>query len=110
MISNTELADVLIERLNDLIQDPKIREDISRLIDERIVVGEQTAAHATIQVQANAAGDNTLGFLGLLNGLVGIMQEGKLRGWGYIMAVFDDDKRLVRFRRSDAEKTRVEEG
>jgi len=102
MESDSDLADAVIARLNAIIQDPAIREDVGRLVEERILVGEQTAAHPTVQVQQNAAGDSVLGFLGLLNGVVGTIAEGRLKGWGYIAAVFDDAGRLERFRRTDA--------
>jgi len=102
MVSDPELADALIERLNAIIQDPKVRGDVERLIEERILVSEQTAAHESIQVQQNAAGDAVLGFLGLLNGAVGTIKDGSLKGWGYVAAVFDDGGRLERFRRTDA--------
>jgi len=105
MLSDSELADEIIKRLNALVQDPKIRKDIEQLIENRILVGEQTAAHPAIQVQHNAAGDDTLGFLGLLNGVIGTLPEGKLKGWGYVAAVFNDAHELERFRRTDAEKS-----
>ncbi len=91
MISDSELADALVERLNAIIQDPRVRGDVERLIEERILVSEQTAAHESI-----------LGFLGLLNGAVGTIKDGNLKGWGYVAAVFDDGGRLERFRRTDA--------
>lgn len=105
MLSDSELADQIIARLNELIRDPKIRHDVGQLIETRVVVGEQTAAHSAIQVQHNAEGDNTLGFLGMLNGVIGIIPDGKLHGWGYVAAVFNDAHELERFRRTDAEKS-----
>ena len=101
-MTDAELADVLIERLNSIISDPKVREDIGRLIEERILVGEMTAAHPSVQIQQNAAGDDVLGFLGLLNGVVGTISDGKRKGWGFVAAVFDSSGRLRRFCRTDA--------
>ena len=101
-MTDAELADALIERLNAIIQDPAIRADVCKLIEERVLVGEMTAAHPSVQVQKNAAGDDVLGFLGLLNGAVGTIRGGKLEGWGYVAAVFEDEGRLERFRRTDA--------
>jgi len=102
MISDSDLADAVVERLNDLIRDPKVRGDVERLVEERILVGEQTAVHGSIQVQQNAAGDSVLGFLGLLNGVIGVIKDGSLKGWGYVAAVYDGGGRLERFRRADA--------
>ncbi len=100
MRSDSDLADEVIARLNALIQDPNICVDIEKLINVRIGVSEQTIAHPTIQV---AAESDTLGFLGLLNGIVGTISEGRLKGWGYIAAVYDDANHLTGFRRTDAE-------
>lgn len=100
MRSDSDLADEVIARLNALIQDPNIRADLEKLINERIAVSKETIDHPTIQV---AADSNTLGFLGLLNGIVGTITEGRLKGWGYIAAVYDDSGKLERFRRTDTE-------
>lgn len=102
-MTDSELADAVIERLNALIQDPAVRADVGKLVEERVPVGERTAAHPSIQVQQNIVGDNVLGFLGLLNGLIGTIPGGRLAGWGYVAAVFDEAGRLERFRRTDAE-------
>jgi hypothetical protein len=101
-MNDSELADAIVERLNALVRDPAVRADVGRLIEERVPVGEATAAHPSIQVQESAAGGSVLGFLGLLNGLIGTLPEGRLAGWGYVAAVFDDSGALERFRRTDA--------
>ncbi len=101
-MNDSDLADVLIERLNKLIEDPAVREDIGRLIETRIACSDATLKHPTIQAQEGAPDSmGTVGFLGVLNGIVGSISDGRLRGWGYIMAVFDDEKKLERFRRTD---------
>jgi hypothetical protein len=81
VISDTDLADELIGRLNKLLEDPTIQGDISALVETRIACSNATNSHSTIQ-----ASSNKIGFLGLLNGVVGTIPEGKRKGWGYITA------------------------
>ena len=110
--TDIELADAIIHRLNKLIEDTAVCVDVGKLINSRIPCSKETNEHPTIQSQLTEGeeflGDEgvpykgpTLGFLGLLNGLVGTISEGKLKGWGYVSAVFDDDGRLTHFRRTD---------
>lgn len=95
-MTDEELADEIIRRLNKLIEHPHVREDIEKLIEARIgPCRDATAAHPTIQTVGL-----TFGFLGLLNGIVGAMPPGLHEGWGYILAVFDDDMKLVSFKRT----------
>jgi len=125
-MNDSDLADVIIERLNKLIEDPAIRADVGRLIESRIGCSKATLQHPSIQAsqpekvaglcECGAYGPSSsgwcavcnpephFGFLGLLNGLVGAIPEGRQKGWGYVMAVFDDDKKLERFRRTDVTK------
>jgi hypothetical protein len=128
-MTDEELADELIGRLNRLLADPAVRLDVERLVQQRVPCSPATANHPTIQVEhtnrqettnalqrffgpefgpivAAAAGPHayegmTVGFLGLLNGVVGtIPPEGIHAGWGYIAAYFDDDGRLTHFKRT----------
>ena len=102
-MSDALLADEIIARLNRLIQDEAVRNDVWRLMETRIVVSSGTAAHGSIQVQtddANFPGSPAMGFLGLLNGIIGTIPTGKFRDWGFIAAVYDDDGKLVRFQRT----------
>ncbi len=123
-LRDSALADEIIARLNKLCEDPQVREDLGKLIETRIPCTRATFDHPTIQAtptapvaglcECGAYGPSTsgwcaicnpqptCGFLGFLNGLVGIIPDGRLKGWGFVMAVFDDDKKLQRFRRSDA--------
>jgi hypothetical protein len=113
----SRLADIVIDRLNKLIENVNVRKDVSRLINTRVTVSAETANHPTIQVQGpsnegmcecGAILDgrgcvfckSTLGMLGILNGMVGIIPEGKRKGWGFITAEFDDKSQLVKFQRS----------
>lgn len=75
---------------------------LQQLIDHRVECNEQLANHPTVQVgtyfKPNTDKSFTaVGFLGLLNGLVGIRDYGV----GYIAAVYDDDDKLTGFRLTD---------
>jgi hypothetical protein len=96
MITDEELADELIGRLNKLIENPAVRKDIGSLIDTRVGCSGTTRDHATIQV----VDGKWLGLMGVLNGLVGIMPTGHRQGWGYIAAEFSDDGVFERFKRT----------
>lgn len=92
-MTEAEIAGVIIDRLNVIIQDPNVREDVERLVETRIkATSQETLDHPSIQ-----SIDGEVGFLGLLNGILGTIPEGKFKGWGYVMAVFDDDGKLMRF-------------
>ena len=97
---NAMLADILIERLNKLIEDPAVRADISALIETRVPVGAATCVHPTLQV----VDSKFLGPLGLINGLVGVIPDGLRQDWGYIAADFDDENKLVKFMRTPMPK------
>ncbi len=102
-MTNEELADILIERLNELTRDLNIRMDVGSLIEARVKVTQQTADHPTIQVtEKGPLGPWELGVLGLLNGLCGAIPDGPKKGYGYITAVIDDNGFLESFRRTDS--------
>lgn len=88
-ITNEELADSIIERLNVLVKDPDIREDIHELIEARQPCSTASADHPTIQTVSDQseAANPLLGFLGLLNGLVGADSDGH----AYIAGSYSDD-------------------
>jgi len=96
-MNDSDLADEIIGRLNKLIEDPIIREDLGKLIETRVPCSDVTRDHPTIQ-----ASEGGVGFLGFLNGLIGTIHGERLNGWGYIAAVFDDNMKLERFRRTDS--------
>ena len=125
-LTDSDLADAIIARLNKLVEDPAIRADIGKLIENRVTCSKATLDHPSIQAgqpekvaglcECGAYGhkgwcpicnpEPHFGFLGLLNGLVGIIPEGRQKGWGFIAAVFDDDMKLTQFRRTDAPNPR----
>lgn len=94
-MKDEELADELIKRLNRLIEKPTIRQDIDALMRNKVSVAPDTAIHPTIQVDGGF-----LGFLGLLNGAVGVMGVGPRKDWGFICAEYADDGQLLRFVRT----------
>ena len=115
-IGDEELADAIINRLNKLCEDPEVRKDIAALIEERVSCSTATLNHPTIQAQTidptklrvkpgSPQPAGLVGFLGILNGLVGIMPDGPRKGWGYIAADYADDEgtNLVGFQRTKNE-------
>lgn len=116
-ITNETLADNLIDRLNALIKNPDVRKDISKLIDAKVVCSDATLNHPTIQAsgpdrdglcECGAYGGPgcslckpQFGFLGVLNGLVGIIGgTGPRASWGLITADCEDDGTIIRFMRT----------
>jgi len=103
-ISEDQCADWLIERLNKLIESPALCKDIAQLFTHRIYCCEAATQHPTLQTEVDGTGDReTLGFLGLLNGLIGTIPSGSKQGWGYITAVWQCGQ-LVRFERTDKKR------
>lgn len=100
-MTDIELADAIIERLNTLIEDPLVRHELGVIINFRFACADGLLSHPTIQVE-QAADDAppTLGFLGILNGLIGAIPDGDRRGWGWVTAEFDDQLNLIRFVRT----------
>ena len=77
-----ELARRFIDTLNGLVK--LDREAIEKLILHRVECNEELSNHPTVQVRQEQKNEYSLGTLGLLNGLVGIQDD----GWGYIAANF----------------------
>lgn len=102
-------ADYIIAFLNEVVKvDPKA---LAQLIETRVPCNEILAKHPSIQVNALDSDDLEkgfeVGFLGVLNGMVGTIPEGgEKAGWGYIAAVFEDDGSLSGFRRTDDPKVK----
>lgn len=97
------LADELILRLNALLADDAMKKALYQLTMARVEVENRLASHATIQMDVDEAGKVTMGWLGLLNGLVGCLgkEEGPLHGWGFItMQVDMNGERVTGFTRT----------
>lgn len=91
------LADQFILVLNELVGVD--RKALETLIEFRVPCDEFLADHPTVQVSVSGEGEAKscqVGLLGILNGLVGVQED----GWGYITAVFDDGHRLEKFVRT----------
>jgi len=102
------LAKEIIRRLNRLIENKDVRKDLSDLIENRIPCTDTTLRHPTIQTQT-IEGSPHIGFLGMLNGIVGVIPEGPRQGYGYIAGTFDgpDNEDLTGFRTTaPVEKTK----
>ena len=95
-MTDADLADIIIERFNKLIENPDVRADVGRLLEQRVSCSPATKDHPTIQV----VDGGVFGLLGLLNGAVGTISDGPRRGWGYISAEFSDEGKLVSFKRT----------
>ncbi len=105
--ADVDLAQELVERLNRMIEDQAARIALELLVRHPVDLPDGALAlHPTAQVwgpgeELNPASGWAITFLGMLNGIVGRIPDGKHAGWGYIAAVFgdgvDDDGSLVRF-------------
>ena len=102
-IEDEALARELVVRLNRLIEDSEVREDISSLLGSRIPVSPGVRDHPTIQISMLKESGRTdavahMGFLGLLNGLVGIRNREPRKLWGFIQAEVEDDGSITAFK------------
>lgn len=92
-------ADLIIERLNEILGHDS--EALEALIEARVPCNASMRDHPSVQVSVDGE-QARVGFLGVLNGLVGTIPSGEKEGWGYIAASFDDDTgKLLRFVRTD---------
>lgn len=95
------LANEIIDRLNKLIQNPEASELISKLVNARIEVPESLVDHPTIQVHNQPGQKPQVGFLGLLNGIVGVRED----QWGYITLGEYIDGSIEKFKITETIKT-----
>lgn len=73
------MADQFILVLNELLfADPKA---IEALVEFRVLCDDMLADHPTVVVSQDE-GCTKIGFLGILNGLVGVIESGPRSGWG----------------------------
>ena len=90
-MNDRELAQEVVDRLNDLlVSHPEMQGFLTGFIELRHPAPTQLAVeHPTIQ----ATSDYQVGFLGVLNGLVGAIRNGSpVDGYGHIAAVYSDDE------------------
>jgi hypothetical protein len=70
------------------------RAGISELFSKRVECSEQLAAHPTVQVSSKD-GKDTVGMLGLINGMFGVFDDGTKKNWGPIYCEVDEDTNLI---------------
>lgn len=70
---NYHFANTIVERLNDLIRNEGVRNDIEALIPKRVDACGETREHpsVTVVITDKKQGTGELGLLGVLNGIVG---------------------------------------
>lgn len=99
-MEDRELAKEIIKRLNSLVEDEAVRKLFENAIENRTFVSSSVIEHPTIQ--AWKVGDEyAVGFLGILNGIIGAISGGRFDRWGYISAKFTDVGELVKFELTD---------
>lgn len=99
MIDNpAKLADNVIAFLNTLLEVD--RKAITKLFDgHRVSCNDALVNHHSVQV-LDEGGKYSVGFLGILNGLVGTITDGEKIGWGHITMVIDETGLIKEFRRT----------
>lgn len=100
-LTNEELADELVVRLNKLVEDSAVREDVCKFLLKAVMpASPETQKHPTIKTDHRGE----MSFMGLLNGIVGSVPLGSTAGWGLITAVFGypDSRSSLVFRREHA--------
>jgi hypothetical protein len=84
-VVDRELAKRIVDYLNELVSlDNKAIED---LVNTRVPCNQALVNHPTCQVAVTNE-QGRVGLLGLLNGLVGVFDDGPKKGWGGIAARF----------------------
>jgi hypothetical protein len=79
----------LVARLNALLTSPEVSDAFQKVMEHRVEIDDVVLNHPTIQCSAQT---RTVGMLGLLNGIVGVLPD----EYGHIAAVYSEDK-LERF-------------
>jgi hypothetical protein len=84
-----ELANRVVLYLNQLTESD--RPAIAALITNRVPCNKELASHPTCQVGQQHGGYN-VGILGVLNGVCGVYDDGPMKGYGPIAAMFNSGK------------------
>ncbi len=94
-----ELADLIIKRMNEFCKCD--RDAINMLMNTRVHCNDDLADHPTVQVR-DYDGPTSVGLLGILNGIVGTIDEGPKKGFGLISAAMTPGGvELLHFKRTD---------
>jgi hypothetical protein len=102
-LSNLQLAEELVRRLNRLCSDDDVRQDLGELIENRINCSAATARHPAIETtllllqgsdrrDAPIASYGQVGFLGFLNGLLRVDTRSLT---SKVVALFDRHGQLI---------------
>jgi len=97
-LSKGALADLLIDRLNEILKTDPVA--LNALVSHRVPCNDELAKHSTVQVHDDGINPTTVGLLGVLNGLVGAIEDGPRKGWGFITGVSEADGSLSHFQRT----------
>lgn len=93
------LANLLIERLNEIARHDPVA--MGLLVGVRVRCNDALADHPTVQVHHfDKDKPPVVGMLGIINGLVGVIDDGPKKGWGLITAICEDDGSVSGFRRT----------
>ncbi len=90
------LASVLCDRLNAMLDDEHVQRALYDLSQARVQVHRELGPHPTIQVDAES-GPYTVGFIGMLNGIVGALPDSHpdYPGWGLLTFHVDPKAKRV---------------
>lgn len=93
-IKHTTAAQV-VEYLNELLKLDQTA--MQNLLSNRVMCGRAIGEHPTVQVrqlsEANVVYD--VGPLGVINGMFGVYDDGIHKGWGPIVAIYDENSKLL---------------
>ncbi len=87
MSTRPETRDVIAFLKSLLAMDPWF---ISNLVKARFPCNYAMSTHPAVQVGRDR-GEYVSSFIGVLNGFLGIIEEGPRSGWGPIAVIFDGD-------------------
>jgi hypothetical protein len=97
-MTDDELADELVMRLNGLLKNPQVKRDIDDLFEQNVVASTATRSHSTLRVIDDEPNAPKLRVLGLLNGLL---------DQPLITAVYSEDDYLEFFERTKITKRKI---
>ena len=93
---------IIIDKLNQILLKDSIA--ISALIEHRIPCSDLLGKDETVQCNFDKDINGfTVGMLGIINGLVGVKDD----GWGFIQAEYDDNDKLIKFSLNEKDRSTV---
>lgn len=87
----TVTLDEILDRLNSALEAD--RKAVSYLITHKICCNDKLADHPTVQCGMLNKDQYTIGMLGIINGIIGIKDD----GYGYICANIDENGIVLEF-------------